>query len=101
MFGMFEPPQDGKPQYENWVIALGSAWLLYYFAYLNKPSKEISYQDFVQQLQQGNKVKRVDLLEEKNNPAYKYRAVIHTHDDEQFYMVLPQVENFLMKLDMV
>lgn len=57
---------------------------------MNNPAKEITYQDFVQKLQQqGNKITRIDLLEEKNNPAYKYRAVIHTEENEQFYMVLP------------
>ncbi len=42
----------------------------------------------------------ITLCEEKNNTSYKYRAVVQTFDGEKVHLVLPQVENFLMKLDM-
>lgn len=42
----------------------------------------------------------ITLCEEKNNASYKYRAVVQTFEGDKVHLVLPQVENFLMKLDM-
>lgn len=42
----------------------------------------------------------ITLCEDKNNASYKYRAVVETTEGDKVHLVLPQVENFLMKLDM-
>ena len=43
----------------------------------------------------------ITLCEDKSNASYKYRAVVETNDGSaKVHLVLPQVENFLMKLDM-
>ena len=48
-----------------------------------------------------NKVSMITLCEDKSNASYKYRAIIETNDGSpKVHLVLPQVENFLMKLDM-
>lgn len=56
--------------------------------------------DFVHNYLSQNKVEMITLCEDKNNASYKYRAVIETNDGAKVHLVLPQVENFLMKLDM-
>lgn len=43
----------------------------------------------------------ITLCEDKTGSNFKYRANIDTVSGERLYMVLPQVENFLYKLDMV
>ena len=72
----------------------------YYTMFSKKPSQELTYMDFVQSYLAQNKVEMITLCEEKNNASYKYRAVIDTFDGQRVHLVLPQVENFLMKLDM-
>lgn len=42
----------------------------------------------------------ITLCEDKSNSTFKYRAVIDTVDGEDVHLVLPQVENFLYKLDL-
>lgn len=42
----------------------------------------------------------ITLCEDKNNASYKYRAIIENTDGSKVHLVLPHVENFLMKLDM-
>lgn len=42
----------------------------------------------------------VTICEEKNNSMFKFRAVVDTAEGKKVHMVLPQVENFLLKLDM-
>ena len=42
----------------------------------------------------------ITLCEDGTGGAFKYRAVIETIDGQKVHLVLPQVENFLLKLDM-
>jgi AFG3 family protein len=64
-------------------------------------STEINYMDFITQYLQQNKVTMITLTEEKGNSNFKYRAVIDTVGDQKFHLTLPQVENFLHKIDLV
>ena len=94
-------PNGGGPNYENWlkVVVLGGL-AGYYAFFMQSPSQEITYMDFVHNYLSQNKVQMITLCEDRNNASYKYRAVIETHDGARVHLVLPQVENFLMKLDM-
>ena len=42
----------------------------------------------------------ITISEDKSSDMFKYRAQIETIDDKQMHVVLPQVENFLYKLDL-
>jgi len=42
----------------------------------------------------------VTISEDKTSDMFKYRAEIETHDGRKVHLVLPQVENFLYKLDL-
>lgn len=101
LYGYFMEPNGGGPNYENWfkLVVLGGL-IGYYTMFSKKPSQELTYMDFVQNYLAQNKVEMITLCEEKNNASYKYRAVIDTFDGQRVHLVLPQVENFLMKLDM-
>ncbi len=72
----------------------------YYFVFSKAPSQEITYIDFVQNYLAQNKIEMITLCEDKSNSSYKYRAIVETKEGEKVHLVLPQVENFLMKLDM-
>lgn len=39
-------------------------------------------------------------MEDKTSDMFKYRAQIDTLDNKKVHMILPQVENFLYKLDL-
>ena len=56
--------------------------------------------DFVHNYLSQNKVSMITLCEDKNNASYKYRAIVENTDGSKVHLVLPQVENFLMNLDM-
>ena len=74
--------------------------LVGYYGFLAKaPSEEITYNSFVQDYLQRNEVEMIILAEEKDNASYKYRAIIETREGKRVHLVLPAVENFLMKLD--
>ena len=95
-------PNGGGPNHENWfTLFLLGGIAGYYFYFAQPPSTEITYMDFVHSYLSQNKVEMITLQEDKNNASYKYRAVIQTNDGSpKVHLVLPQVENFLMKLDM-
>ena len=101
MYNFFIEPNGGGPNYENWLkLAVLGGLAGYYAFYMQSPSQEITYMDFVHSYLSQNKVEMITLCEDKNNASYKYRAVIETNDGQKVHLVLPQVENFLMKLDM-
>lgn len=64
-------------------------------------STEISYMDFITAYLQQNKVALITLTEERGNSNFKYRAVIDTVSGQKLHVTLPQVENFLHKIDLV
>jgi len=101
IYGFFRDPNGGGPNYENLLklVIMGGA-IGYYAKFAKAPSQEITYQDFTQNYLSQNKVEMITLCEEKNNASYKYRAVVQTFEGDKVHLVLPQVENFLMKLDM-
>ena len=101
VYGFFMEPNGGGPNYENWLKVVVLGGLFGYYALMMKPaSQEITYMDFVQNYLSQNKVEMITLCEDKNNASYKYRAIVETTEGEKVHLVLPQVENFLMKLDM-
>ena len=56
--------------------------------------------DFINQYLTRNLVKLITIGEDKYNDSFKYRAQIETIDGKQIHLVLPNVENFLAKLDL-
>lgn len=71
-----------------------------YSLFANKPSEEVTYMDFVNQYLSKNLVKMITISEDKTSDMFKYRAEIETLDEKKVHLVLPQVENFLYKLDL-
>lgn len=56
--------------------------------------------DFVHNYLAKNEVAMITLSEDKSNANFKYRATIDTKSDTKVHLVLPQIENFLYKLDL-
>lgn len=56
--------------------------------------------DFVNQYLSKNQVKMITIAEDKSSEMFKYKAIVETLDGNKVHMVLPQVENFLYKLDL-
>lgn len=101
IYNFFMEPNGGGPNYENWLKLVVLGGLTGYYAFfMQSPSQEVTYMDFVHNYLSQNKVEMITLCENKNNLSYKYRAIIETTEGAKVHLVLPQVENFLMKLDM-
>jgi hypothetical protein len=91
----------GGPKWENWLmLSLLAGTATFYFLNLKKPSQEITYMDFVQNYLANNQVEMITLCEDKSGSSFKYRANIQLLSGETCHLVLPQVENFLFKLDL-
>lgn len=98
---MFFEPNGGGPNWTNWMMAsIIACTTAAYFATLKTPSKEITYQEMVQQYLQNNDIKLINLCEDKSGGTFKFRANIETITGQRVHLVLPQVENFLYKLDL-
>ena len=91
---------NGSPIFENWLLVLMLSGVLYFYLSSKSPSQEITYMDFVNQYLSKNQVKMVTITEDKTSDMFKYKAVIETLDGKKVHLVLPQVENFLYKLDL-
>ena len=97
----FFEPNGGGPIWENILMAaLMFGTLVYTIGFGDRPSEEITYMDFVQNYLSKNQVEMITIGEEKNNSMFKFRARIDTVEGKRVHLVLPQVENFLLKLDM-
>lgn len=84
------------------LLATMGCGLLYMANSVSKSQKEeITYMDFVSQYLTKNRVKMITVAQDKSNETFQYRAEILTHDDQKVYLVLPQIDNFLYKLDLV
>lgn len=94
----FEP--NGSPKFENWLVVLVLSGFLFYYLAGKSTSQEITYMDFVNQYLSKNVVKMITITEDKSSDMFKYKAIIETHDGGKVHLVLPQVENFLYKLDL-
>jgi len=73
---------------------------MYYYMSNRNTSQEITYMDFVNQYLSKNQVKMITITEDKQSENFKYRALIETLEGKRVHLVLPQVENFLYKLDL-
>lgn len=101
MHNNFFEPGGGGPRWERWLLAgLMGTTGLYLLGSLKPQSEEISYQDFVQNHLQKNDITMITLCEDKSGSTFKYRAQISTNEGKRMHLVLPQVENFLYKLDL-
>jgi AFG3 family protein len=91
---------NGSPIWENWFLVLMLSGILYLYLAGKSPSQEITYMDFVNQYLSKNQVKMITIAEDKTSEMFKYKAIIETLDGNKVHLVLPQVENFLYKLDL-
>lgn len=91
---------NGSPIFENWLIVLMLSGFLYYYLSNKASSQEITYMDFVNMYLSKNQVKMITITEDKSSDMFKYKAIIETLDGKQVHLILPQVENFLYKLDL-
>jgi AFG3 family protein len=98
----FMKPNNGGPKWEAYLLfAIIMGWLSYRGVILEKPAQEISYQEFINSLLTKNQVEVITLSENVDgSSSFKYRATIQTIEGKRYYMVMPQVENFLYKLDL-
>lgn len=72
----------------------------FYLATMGSAGEEITYMDFINQYLAQNQVTMITISEDQGSDTFKYRAAIDTVSGKKVYMVLPQVENFLLKLDL-
>ena len=77
IYNYFMEPNGGGPNYENWLklVVLGGV-AGYYLMFMQQPSQEVTYMDFINNYLTKNSVEMITLCEDKNNAAYKYRAII-------------------------
>jgi AFG3 family protein len=73
-------------------------WLTFYGG---KPSEEIDYMDFINNYLQKDLVEMITITEERGSSNFKFRAVMDLQDGSKKHVTLPQVENFLHKIDLV
>lgn len=96
----FEPNGKG-PKWENFaLVAFLTSAFGYYLATMSSPSEEVTYIDFINQYLAQNQCTMITISEDKSSDMFKYRAQIDTVDGKRIHLVLPQVENFLYKLDL-
>ena len=91
---------ENQPKFETWLIVLLLTAAFSYYLTSRKNSQEITYMEFVNTYLTRNQVKLITIAEDKTNDAFKYRAIIELIDDKKVHLVLPNVENFLAKLDL-
>lgn len=97
----FDPNNNNNPKWENIALVAFFAGTFGYYVYLStNNSQEITYIDFINQYLSKNQVKMITIMEDKSNDSFKYRAEIETLDGKKVHLILPQVENFLYKLDL-
>jgi len=48
-----------------------------------------------------NQIKEINITKDRRSEVFNFRAEIHTHEGERFYMTLNSYESFLAKLDLV
>lgn len=92
-------PNGGGPRNE----VLFALMMLCAFVYTLKStsrSEEVTFQTLVQELLEQSQVTMITLSEDKTGENFKYRANIDTISGKKYHLVLPQVENFLYKLEM-
>jgi len=86
----FFEPNSGGPKWENWLMmAIMGATGAYYVSTVETPSKEITYQELVQQHLQHNDIKMITLCEDKTGTTFKFRAQIESHKGERIHLILP------------
>ena len=88
------------PRWENiGLVAFLTGAFGYYLATRGSPSEEITYIDFVNNYLAQGQCTMITISEDKSSDMFKFRAQIETADGRKVHLVLPQVENFLYKLD--
>ena len=89
-FGMLGGmPGDGGPRPELFWLGMFSCGMLYAWLNMSEPSKEISYQQLVQEHLEQNAITMITLCEDKSGENFKYRANIDTVSGQKFHLVLP------------
>jgi len=98
----FINPNGGGPKYENFAIiaALLAGFGLY--LYNKEPSsEEITYQTFINDYLRPENIEMITIAEDPQSDNFRFQAKIETRDGQRVHLVLPQIVNFLYKLDQV
>lgn len=97
----FFQPNGKDPKWENvLLVAFLTGAFSYYLATMKPPSEEITYPEFINTYLAQGQCAMITISEDKSSDTFKFRAVIETRSGKKVHMVLPQVENFLYKLDL-
>ena len=100
MNNFFFDPENKGPKYENFgLLAVLTGAFGYYLWNREAPSEEITYQSMVNDYLIPNNIRMVTISEDASSDMFKFRAQIETQDGGKVHLVLPQIENFLFKLD--
>lgn len=94
-------PGGGGPRWGILIGLLGVSYIGWMTWYGGEPSQEIGYMDFINNFLQQGQVKMITITEERGSSNFKFRAVIELDDGSKKHVTLPQVENFLHKIDLV
>ena len=98
----FQSGPGGKgPKWENiGLVTFLTGAFGYYFMTKQTSSEEVTYIDFVNNYLSKGQCKMITISEDKNNSEiFKFKAEVETHSGQKVHLTLPQVENFLYKLD--
>ena len=83
-------PEGGGPNMLGWfILASALAFASYQTHNRTKASREIAFQDFVNNYLASNQVEMITLSENRDNSAFKYRATIKLIDGTTHHMVMP------------
>ena len=97
----FFQPNGKGPRWENFgLVAFLTGAFGYYMFLRRASSEEITYMDFVNSYLATRQCTMITISEDKNSDMFKFRAQVDTVDGKKVHLVLPQVENFLLKIDM-
>lgn len=92
--------KNGDPKYENFAMIGVSALLIAYLSTLERPAKELTYVEFINEYLLKNNVKMVTITKDKGQESFHYKALVETLDGQTYYITLASVDNFLAKLDL-
>jgi ATP-dependent Zn protease len=73
----------------------------YYLANYQKPRKEITMIEFINQYVLREKVKEIFVTKDPRSEVFNFRADIDCQDGEQLYMILSSYDEFLQKLEVL
>lgn len=93
---------NGMPSFDKILIAamLGVSGI-YFLSKIGSSPKEVTYMEFVNDYLTKSRVSMITVSEDQTNETFKYKIKVECNDGSKVQLVLPQIDNFLYKLDLV